>query len=88
MHEEAGAAKPPAQPSLPQAVRTVADVGAIVASVRKRQGLTQLDVSGLGGMGIRFMVDLEKGKQTIQMQKVMDVLAQLGLEIVIVDKGA
>ena len=81
MHEEAGAAKP-------QAVRTVADVGAIVASVRKRQGLTQLDVSGLGGMGIRFMVDLEKGKQTIQMQKVMDVLAQLGLEIVIVNKGA
>ena len=56
-------------------------------SIRKQQGLTQLDVSGLTGLGVRFMVDLEKGKPTIQMQKVLDVLAQLGLEIVIARKG-
>jgi y4mF family transcriptional regulator len=61
----------------------VAEVGDIVESVRKEQGLTQMDASGLSGLGIRFMVDLEKGKGTIQMQKVLDVLTQLGLEIII-----
>jgi y4mF family transcriptional regulator len=61
----------------------VAEVGDIVESVRKEQGLTQMDASGLSGLGIRFMVDLEKGKETIQMQKVLDVLTQLGLEIII-----
>jgi hypothetical protein len=34
------------------------------------------------------MVDLEKGKPTIQMQKTLDVLAQLGLEVVIRKKGS
>jgi y4mF family transcriptional regulator len=73
--------------TLPASIRTVAEVGDIVESVRKEQGLTQMDASGLSGLGIRFMVDLEKGKETIQMQKVLDVLTQLGLEIIIRKKG-
>lgn len=84
MRQKSGLGK---QAGLPASVGTVSDVGEIVASIRKQQGLTQLDVSGLAGLGVRFMVDLEKGKATIQMQKVLDVLAQLGLEIVIARKG-
>ena len=84
MRQKSGLGK---QSGLPASIGTVSDVGEIVESVRKHQGLTQLDVSGLTGLGVRFMVDLEKGKPTIQMQKVLDVLAQLGLEIVIAKKG-
>jgi y4mF family transcriptional regulator len=73
---------------LPATIRTVIDLGELVAAVRKRQGLTQQDVSGVTGLGSRFMVDLEKGKPTIQMQKTLDVLAQLGLEVVIRKKGS
>lgn len=73
---------------LPASARTVAQVGAIVAACRKRQGLTQTDLTGLAGLGTRFLVDLEKGKETIQMQRVLDVLNQLGLEIVIRKKGS
>ena len=72
---------------LPTAIRTVSELGELVAAIRKRQGLTQQDVSGIAGLGSRFMVDLEKGKPTIQMQKSLDVLAQLGLEVVIRKKG-
>ena len=72
---------------LPAAIRTVSELGELVAAIRKRQGLTQQDVSGIAGLGSRFMVDLEKGKPTIQMQKSLDVLAQLGLEVVIRKKG-
>jgi HTH-type transcriptional regulator/antitoxin HipB len=74
-------------PEIPATVRRVSDLGEIVAKSRKRQGLTQADVSGLAGLGIRFLVDLEKGKETIQMQKALDVLAQLGLEVTIKRKG-
>jgi HTH-type transcriptional regulator/antitoxin HipB len=76
------------QPVLPANVRTVTEIGNIVATTRKQQGLTQFDISSLSGLGIRFMVDLEKGKETIQMQKVLDVLHELGLEITIRKKGS
>ncbi len=62
---------------------TTAQLGELVRSVRKEQGLTQLDVAGLAGLSNRFVIDLEKGKETLQMQKVLDVLALLGLEVVI-----
>lgn len=73
---------------LPAVIHSVAELGALVEATRKRQGLTQQDVSGIAGLGSRFMVDLEKGKPTIQMQKSLDVLAQLGLEVVIRRKGS
>lgn len=73
--------------SLPAAVRTVAELGKLAQAVRKRQGLTQFDLSALSGLGIRFLVDFEKGKETIQMQKALDVLSQLGLEVVIRKRG-
>ncbi len=76
------------KPALPATVRTVSELGDLVEAIRKQQGLTQVDVSGLAGLGMRFMVDLEKGKPTIQMQKVLDVLTQLGLEVVIRKKGS
>jgi HTH-type transcriptional regulator / antitoxin HipB len=76
-----------AEGRISSSVRTVADIGEVVQAVRRQQGLTQLDVGGLTGLGNRFMVDLEKGKPTIQMQKVLDVLSQLGLEVVIREKA-
>jgi y4mF family transcriptional regulator len=72
---------------LPVAVDRMEDLGALIQSARKEQGLTQIDVAGLVGFGNRFIVDLEKGKETVQMQKAMDVLALLGLELVIRKKG-
>lgn len=73
---------------LPLTVSRVAELGAVVQKVRKEQGMTQIDVAGLGGLGNRFIVDLERGKETVQMQKAMDVLALLGLELVIRKKGS
>ena len=69
-------------------VTSVAALGQLIRSVRKEQGLTQTDISGLAALGNRFVVDLEKGKPTVQMQKTLDVLALLGLELVVRKKGA
>lgn len=68
-------------------IGSMADVGGFVKKVRQEQGLTQLDVAGLLGCGNRFVIELEKGKPTIQMGKVLEVLGLLGLEVVIQKKG-
>ncbi len=49
--------------------------------IRKEQGLTQLDIAGLAGISNRFVIALERGKETLQIQKVLDVLRLLGLEL-------
>jgi HTH-type transcriptional regulator / antitoxin HipB len=64
-------------------VRSAAEVGNIAREARRRQRLTQLDLAGIGNTGNRFVVELEKGKPTIQLQKTLDALALLGLEVVI-----
>lgn len=74
-------------PAFDGRVATVDALGKIIRNVRKRQGLTQADISGLAATGNRFVVDLEKGKPTIQLQKTLDVLALLGLELVVRKKG-
>ena len=69
-------------------ITAVATLGRVIQQARKQQGLTQVDIAGLAGIGNRFLVELENGKPTIQMQKALDVLALLGLELVIRQKGA
>lgn len=74
-------------PTPPSTLETTAQLGELVRAIRKEQGLTQLDVAGLAGMSNRFVIDLERGKETLQMQKVLDVLGLLGLEVVIRKKA-
>lgn len=59
------------------------ELGAIVRGQRKRLALKQLDIAGLGNTGNRFIVDLENGKPTVQLQKVLDVMDLLGLEVIV-----
>jgi HTH-type transcriptional regulator / antitoxin HipB len=64
-------------------IRSSSELGAIVREQRKRLALKQLDIAGLGNTGNRFIVDLENGKPTVQLQKVLDIMDLLGLELVV-----
>lgn len=68
-------------------VKSPSELGAIIRSVRKEQSLTQLDMAGLGATGNRIIVDIEKGKPTVQLQKVMALMDLLGLELMVRKKG-
>lgn len=70
------------------AIRTSVELGVVVREQRKRLALRQLDIAGLGNTGNRFIVDLENGKPTVQLQKVLDVIDLLGLELVVRSKAA
>ncbi len=77
------------EPSLPFSasasppIRSAAELGELVRKRRRQQSLTQQDLAGLGNTGNRFIVDLENGKPTVQLQKVLDLLNLLGLEMVV-----
>ena len=59
-------------------------VGDVVRARRKAAGLTQVELAGLAGTGTRYISDLERGKPTIAMDKLLAVLAVLGLRLQIV----
>lgn len=69
-------------------VRSSAELGAVVREQRKRLALKQLDIAGLGNTGNRFIIELENGKPTVQLQKVLDIMDLLGLEVVVRPKAA
>jgi len=62
---------------------TAADIGTAVRKKRKEDGLTLTDAAALCGVGYRFMSELENGKETVQVGKVLKVLAGLGLDMTI-----
>lgn len=68
-------------------VRTSNDIGAVVRSLRKEQNLRQDELAGVSGVGVRFIVDLEAGKPTAQIGKVLHVLQILGCSINILQPG-
>ena len=51
---------------------------------RKQLNLTQIDLAEKSGVGLRFVRELEQGKQTLRMDKINEVLALFGDEVVAV----
>lgn len=52
-----------------------------VKAMRKEFGLTQVDLSQKSGVGLRFVRELEQGKETLRLDKVNQVLALFGSEM-------
>ena len=55
-----------------------------VKTKRKELGLTQEELSYKAGVGLRFIREMEKGKPTLQMDKVNQVLKLFGFELGVV----
>ena len=70
-----------------KSVRSVSDIGAEVRRKRKSDGLTLVDAAGLCNVNYRFLSDLENGKPTARLDKVLQVLAALGLELDITERS-
>jgi y4mF family transcriptional regulator len=64
---------------------TAKEIGVIVQKTRKAQGLTQPQLAMACGTGVRFIVDLEAGKETCQIGKALNVMQMLGLGVEIRD---
>lgn len=51
-----------------------------VKEMRKQFGLTQVDLAAKSGVGLRFVRELEQGKETLRLDKVNQVLLLFGQE--------
>jgi HTH-type transcriptional regulator / antitoxin HipB len=60
---------------------TAKQIGELVKATRKRLAATQKDLAMTSGTGLRFIIELEKGKPTCQLSKVLTVLNTLGITI-------
>ena len=57
------------------------DIGTFVRQERKRRGLTQQELASMAGVGLNFVYQLEKNKQTVQLETTNLVLNALGYKV-------
>ena len=57
-------------------------IARFIKESRKAAGLTQEEFALRSGLGLRFVRELEQGKQTVRMDKVNAALAMFGMEAV------
>ncbi len=55
-----------------------------VKSMRKEHGLTQVELSEKSGVGLRFVRELEYGKEPLRLDKVKQVLNLFGAKVGVV----
>lgn len=61
---------------------TTQAIGGLIRRARKQQGLSQTELAGLANVGITFVSQLENGKETAEIGKVITVLATLGIDLI------
>jgi HTH-type transcriptional regulator / antitoxin HipB len=62
------------------------DIGNMIRAKRKADSLTQAEAAAICGVGTRFWGELERGKATAQIGKVLRILNCLGLQLQIAAK--
>ena len=69
-------------------LHTPQDIASLVKKRRKELGYTQSQVAAFCGVGNRFFSELENGKETLQLGKVMKVINILGLDLTVKERGS
>ena len=64
-------------------VRSSIDLGEVIRTERRRQGMTQAELAGLADVGVTFLSQLENGKGSAELGKVLQVLTMLGIDVLV-----
>src|SRR5437660_1972724 len=64
------------------------DIGRLVRETRKGLGVTQKELALTSGTGLRFIIELEKGKETDEIGKVLTILQTLGIQLTLTPPAA
>lgn len=57
------------------------DLGLLVRATRKTQQLRMDDLAGSAGVGPVFVREVERGKETVQLGRVLQLLSELGIAL-------
>lgn len=69
-------------------INTVEKLGKMIREERKHQGLTQMELAASCGVGMRFLRELEYGKESCHMGKALHVIKMLGLKLCVNIEGS
>lgn len=64
-----------------QTITDTSSLGLLIRKERKAQNLTQVQLAGLTGVGVRFLRELEAGKPSCHVGLVLKVAAALGIAV-------
>ena len=64
-------------------VRSASDLGRLMRSHRKSRGWTLQRLAGFANVSVRFLSELERGKETAEIGKALHALQLLGIEVVL-----
>lgn len=64
-------------------VNSIAELGMLVRATRRAHGLRLDDVAGSANVGAVFVGDVEHGKETVQMGRVLKLLDELGIRMIV-----
>lgn len=67
---------------------TPEQIGKLVRETRKHLHVTQRNLALTSGTGLRFIIDLEHGKETCEIGKVLTILKTLGIRITLTPPAA
>jgi len=62
-------------------IQDAQSLGEAIRQQRRRLKVTQRDLAMTSGTGLRFIIDLEKGKPTCQLGKALEIVRALGLNL-------
>lgn len=66
-----------------QRVKSTKDLGGLLRKKRKDQGLTQAQVAEYCGLSPRFVSEVERGKASAEIGKVLYLLETLGVDLIV-----
>ena len=66
---------------------TPSDIATTIKAARRALKLRQAELAAATGVGLRFLIELEAGKPTVQLGKVLAVLNALGLDCTLVPRS-
>jgi transcriptional regulator with XRE-family HTH domain len=64
---------------MPFRLYTAASVGPAIRHYREQAGLTQAELADMAGLNRSYLSNLEQGKETEQMRRILRVLKLLGV---------
>lgn len=67
-------------------IKNLTDLAEIIVKTRKAQGLTQKEVAFACNVGVRYIVDLENGKETCEIGKALKIVNMLGIKLEVQDE--
>ncbi len=62
-------------------IKNSKQLGSVARQIRKHQKLRQDDFAAMAGSSHKFLGEMEKGKPTVQLEKALKVLEELGIDV-------